>query len=394
MYLNLCYANTGGTGCGTHKVSVSVKTPSGKTTGSTWWNRDSLPNGKARQMMDYKFTASETGTYKVTIKLDSGGAISESNESDNTKTISFKVSAKKLKLESSSKTFAPSSASGKVKVKSNVSWKAKSSVSWLKVKTASGKGNGTVSYSVKANKGSKRTGKITVTGGGYKRTFKVTQSGKASSGATLSFSASGGSKTAVFSLSEIGSVSSMSPTVSATWLSASMRLQTSSGQGTLTFSIWAAENTSSSSRSGTVSAVVNGKTYTVNVTQSGKSSKAVPKAKTAVQIAGQAAGQAAGQVWVTTSDGSDGSAVVDGDEETGWGPSGAAGGWVALTFEEPRSIGGVVVKGDGLPEDLRVLVSEDGDDWSEEGSDAASYLWVLLPDEGGTPTVTEIVTEP
>jgi hypothetical protein len=105
-------------------------------------------------------------------------------------------------------------------------------------------------------------------------------------------------------------------------------------------------------------------------------------------------GKGPGRVWVTTSDGSDGDSVADGDESTGWSPSGADGGWVALTFGEARDVGAVEVVGERLPEGMRVLVSEDGDTWSEEGGEAVSYLWLLLPGEGEVPTVREIVTEP
>jgi hypothetical protein len=101
-----------------------------------------------------------------------------------------------------------------------------------------------------------------------------------------------------------------------------------------------------------------------------------------------------GRVWVTTSDGSEGGAVADGDEGTGWSPSGAGGAWVALSFEEARDVGSVEVAGEDLPEGMRTLVSQDGDNWSEEGGEAVNYLWVILPDEGAVPTVREIVTKP
>ena len=473
IYLNFCYAGSGGVSSGTHQVSVTITTPSGKTKTSTI-SEESLASGMTRRIFDWKFyTASETGTYKVSIKLDSSGSVSESNENDNTKTISFTVtgSSQVLTLGASGRTFSASAASSKelsvkanvswtaksnvswlkvkkgsgsgngtivydvaansgalregtitvsggslkrtfyvtqekgssgtltlgatsrsfsasaasskeLSVKANVSWTAKSNVSWLKVKKGSGSGNGTIVYDVAANTGSaSRTGKITVTGGSKTATFTVTQSGKTGgSGASLSFGASGGTQTAKFTFTSSGSLSMGGVQSSVSWMTATRSLSSVGGQGTIVITVKVSENTSTGSRSGTASAVVNGKTYTVTVTQSGK------KAKSRAKVAGQ--------VWVTTSDGSDGAAVADGDEATGWSPSGTAGSWVALTFEEPRSIGSVAVKGEGLPDGLRALVSEDGDDWSEEGGDAASYLWVILPDEGGVPTVTEIVTEP
>lgn len=90
-----------------------------------------------------------------------------------------KVVYVRLKLAASSRTFSAAAAGGqKLAVTANVKWKAKSSAKWLKVKTASGSGNGTIKYDVAANKGTKsRTGKITVKGGGVTRKFKVTQKG-------------------------------------------------------------------------------------------------------------------------------------------------------------------------------------------------------------------------
>ena len=158
--------------------------------------------------------------------------------------------------------------------------------------------------------------------------------------------------------------------------------ESGAGSGTIVYDV--APNPGTGSRSGKITVTGGGKTATFKVTQQGKSSKSKSKSLA----------RAAGQVWVTTSDGTPGEAVADGDEGTGWSPEGTGGAWVALTFEEARSVGSVVVKGTALPEGLRVLVSEDGDDWSEEGSDSASYLWVILPDEGETPTVTEIESEP
>ena len=163
------------------------------------------------------------------------------------------------------------------------------------------------------------------------------------------------------------------------------------GNGKIVYNV--AANAGPGERTGEIAVSGGGTTRTYTVTQNGTgwvreagATRAGNKSK--------AAPHGAGRVWVTTSDGRPGEAVADGDEETGWTPEGTGGAWVALTFEEPRSIGGVVVKGTALPEGLRALVSEDGDDWSEEGSDAASYLWVVLPDEGETPTITEIESEP
>ena len=101
-----------------------------------------------------------------------------------------------------------------------------------------------------------------------------------------------------------------------------------------------------------------------------------------------------GRVWVTTSDNTDASAVVDGDESTAWSPSTPAPSWLALTFETPRPVEAVEVLGENLPAGMRALLSPDANTWSEEGSDSVSYLWLLLPAEGPLPVLREISTLP
>ena len=86
-------------------------------------------------------------------------------------------------------------------------------------------------------------------------------------------------------------------------------------------------------------------------------------------------------VATTTSDGSDGGAVVDGDEGTGWAPAGSeSGAWVVLAFAEPQEVSEVEVVGENLPEGMRVLLSEDAEEWREEVPGPARYVWVAFPD--------------
>ena len=99
-------------------------------------------------------------------------------------------------------------------------------------------------------------------------------------------------------------------------------------------------------------------------------------------------------VVVTTSDQIDGGVLLDGDEGTGWGPVGEGGGWVVLSYSEPIDVKGVAVKGEGLPEEgVRVLLSEDADEWVEGTEGRAQYVWVVLPEEAEGATVTEIEVE-
>ncbi len=103
------------------------------------------------------------------------------------------------------------------------------------------------------------------------------------------------------------------------------------------------------------------------------------------------------RVAVTTSDGSDGSAVADGDEGTGWSPEGTGAGWVVLSFAEPAEVGSVEVVGENLPVDFHVLWSEDAVTWEEEAPMAAArYVWVAWSAgaTGSVPVVNEVWVRP
>ena len=349
---------------------LEVKTASGKGNGKIVYNVKANTGSGSRTGKITVTGGGKTATFTVT-QSGTGSTTSEI-----------------LTLGATSRSFTAAAASSKeLAVTANVGWTAKSSAtSWLVVKTASGSGNGKVVYNVAANTGSSgRSATITVSGGGLTRTFTVTQEGQGGTSggggsASLSFTSAGGTKTATFSGVPMG-VSTLA--CSAGWLSATYSLSgnmTSGGSYTATITVTAAANSTVASRSGKVTLTANGQAYVVNVTQTATKAKSAAKGS--------------GGVWVTTSDESAGDAVADGDEGTGWSPAAGGGAWVALSFEAPRAVRGVVVKGEGLPEGMRALVSEDGDVWSEEGSEAASYLWVTLPDEGNVPNVTEIECEP
>jgi len=84
-------------------------------------------------------------------------------------------------LNPTSQSFSASSGSGSftVTIGSDCSWSATPDVSWISITSGtSGKGNGTVNYTVSSNSGAVRTGTITVNG----KTHAVTQLGSSSSG--------------------------------------------------------------------------------------------------------------------------------------------------------------------------------------------------------------------
>jgi hypothetical protein len=101
----------------------------------------------------------------------------------------------------------------------------------------------------------------------------------------------------------------------------------------------------------------------------------------------------AGTAEVTTSDGSDGRTVADGDEGTAWSPETADGSWVVLTFADVLEVAEVEVSGEKLPGGTRILISEEADDWQEGVPGAARYVWVLFPASEEPPVVREIRVE-
>ena len=140
------------------------------------------------------------------------------------------------------------------------SWTATSNASWITLGTTSGSGNRTVSYSVAANSStSSRTGTVTVGG----KTFTITQAGVACTYTVSPASASVGASTGSgsFTVNCPGSCS-WTATSNASWLTLGA-VRSGSGTGTVSYTV--AANSSTSSRTGTVT--VGGKTFTI--TQAG-----------------------------------------------------------------------------------------------------------------------------
>lgn len=265
--------------------------------------------------------------------------------------------AETLELGASERTFTADAAHDKeLDVTANVAWTVKSSAAWLKVQNSAGTGSGTIVYHLAANlDAAARTATLTL--GASERIFTADAANNKELKVTANVAWTAKS--------------------SAAWLV--VKTASGSGNGTIVYNV--AANTGAGSRNATLTVSGGGLTRTFSVKQSGKGS-------------GAKSLQRKPRVWVTTSDGSDGAAVADGDEETAWTPATAEGSWVALSFEEARPVKTVDVLGENLPDGMRALVSEDGDAWSEEGIPAAAYLWLLLPPAPHPPTLREITTTP
>lgn len=85
-----------------------------------------------------------------------------------------------LQISKPSVSFSSSGGPGSADVTASSSWTVTASDSWIELTTTSGSGNGTIAYSVLANKGtSERTGTITVKSGNATATQRITQSADA-----------------------------------------------------------------------------------------------------------------------------------------------------------------------------------------------------------------------
>jgi uncharacterized protein (TIGR03437 family) len=168
-------------------------------------------------------------------------------------------------LAPTNQSIAASGGTGSVNVTAanGCTWTAKANDDWITITAnASGSGNGAVNYSVAANTGAARAGTITIAG----QTFAVTQSGGSNCTFTLAptsqnFTASGGAGN-VNVTSQSGC--NWTAASNADWITITSGT-TGTGSGVVSYLV--ASNTSTSSRSGTLT--IAGQTFTV--TQAGGS---------------------------------------------------------------------------------------------------------------------------
>jgi Putative binding domain, N-terminal/Viral BACON domain len=141
----------------------------------------------------------------------------------------------------------------------NCGWGARTTTSWLTVTGATGAGNGTVSYSFAANTSTfSRSGTITAAG----RTVTISQLGACSytlSPTSRDHTSSGGTGTISLTTRSDCAWTSSVATAASSWLTITAG-GSGTGNGTITYSV--APNTSTSSRSGSLT--IGGRTFTVN----------------------------------------------------------------------------------------------------------------------------------
>jgi hypothetical protein len=201
-----------------------------------------------------------TVSYSVSANTGTSSRSGTITIADKSFTVSQDGTSCSFNINSTSKTFTADVGTGTVSVTaaSGCAWTATSNASWISVTSgASGSGNGTVGYSVAANTTtSSRTGTITIAG----QTFTVNQAAMVCSytitPASNSFTSAAGTGT-VSVTSATGCA--WTATSNASWLTISS-VSSVSGNGTVSYSV--AANTSTSSRSGTLT--IAGQTFTVN----------------------------------------------------------------------------------------------------------------------------------
>ena len=164
---------------------------------------------------------------------------------------------------------ASGGASPAITISSNQSWSIVSSnTSWLTASPTSGSNNSSFTMTATANSStSSRSATVTISGGGITKTINVSQDGNNPNTLTLSQSSlSCSAVSSVFpSVTVTSNVSWTASSSNSSWLT----VTPASGSNNGSISIRAAENTSTSSRSGTITVSGGGINRTVSVTQSG-----------------------------------------------------------------------------------------------------------------------------
>ena len=327
----------------------------------------------------------------------------------------------RLELPSDSRELSKAAAVWKAfSVKANFTWSAKTDVSWIKLRTKGAKGSSRLFYDVTANNGNDdRTGHITVSGSGLSRTYTIVQKGIGPATLTLSSTSRevSASAAAWMEFSVKANVSWTTKT-DASWIK--LRTKGANGSSRVFFDV--AANTGAKARVARIS-ISSSKTPTVTYTLTQKArGKALPAARSirmdsaAVESAAaipDTASEAAGDdaaddvadeadeayPFVEASDGSDASAVLDGDFSSSWSPADENGCslLIALSPDDPVPGEDVCVWGE-FPEETRIFGASGDGDWTLIADDAPgsaySLLYIDIPATFGIPSVSEVSFDP
>jgi formylglycine-generating enzyme required for sulfatase activity len=170
-----------------------------------------------------------------------------------------------LQLNKNNLSFTAAESNDSFTITSNISWSVTSDQTWCSVSTSSGSNNGTITVNVSENNSiDSRSASITVKAGDQSQSITVTQAGASPTlqlnKSSMAFESSNGENTFT-----ISSNTSWSITSDKTWCT----LSSSSGSNDATVTVYVSENTSTSSRSATITVESATIMRTLAVTQNG-----------------------------------------------------------------------------------------------------------------------------
>ena len=201
----------------------------------------------------------------ISIESRSATIIVKAGEQSQTIAVTQTGAKVKLQLSKTSMSFESSSGSNSFTITSNTSWSVTSNQSWCTLSSSSGSDNGTITVNVTENTTtSSRSATITVKAGDLSQTITVTQAGANATlqlnKSSMAFESSSGSGSFTISSNTSWSISS-----NQSWCT----LSSSSGSNNATVTLYVSENTSTSSRSATISVESATIKRTLAVTQNG-----------------------------------------------------------------------------------------------------------------------------
>ena len=246
------------------QFSVSANYPWTVTSSASWMTLQTT-GGSGNGTVLYSITDNSGSKRSGTITVKSGSLTA-------THTVTQAVQPT-LNISPSETSVSAAAANGSFTVSSDSMWTVSKSgtATWLTLKTTSGSGNGTVSYSVAQNTGARREGCIYVKSGTVQRTYTVRQ--KCANVVTFSESsvaidAGGGSGTVTASVFSDGdSTIQASSSYTGDWITWTRTEKTITDGYEYTYAWKAEANTTAMQREAAINVVLNGKTYSCRIVQ-------------------------------------------------------------------------------------------------------------------------------
>jgi len=370
---------------GSTSVGVTANVSWTAVSNATSWCTVTPASGSNNGTLNVAYTANTTSTSRSAIITVAGGGLTQSytlTQSGNTPT---------LTLSAATGSAAAAAGSATVGVTANISWTAVSNAtSWCTVTPAKGANNGTLNVAYTANTTTtSRSATITVSGSGLTRTYVLTQTGNTP---TLTLSAATGSVASTAGTTSVGVTANISWTAvsnATSWCT----VTPASGANNGTINVVYTANTTSTSRSATITVSGSGLTRTYVLTQTGNTPTLTLSAATGIvaPTAGTTSvGVTANLSWTAASNASSRCTVTP--------ASGSNNGSFTISYTNNTTstirIATITVTGSGLTRTYVLTQSgsssgttlsghyfENGwDGWVDGGSDCFRYAGSLSPE--------------